>query len=201
MSYCDDLVVVHARSGTGNRGYRTEETSIDRAIVVLAIAAWQVAIENLVLTGLDLAVAASSHIPGANMNALKGTVDNAVKRFSTANSTNSRTLLLNVGFDPSSTWSSFTMPGPTSGRSASDQLDDWLKLRHAIAHGNSPLPGVQALQHVRQQTAGGGPVPVDPRLRLVDAKSCMKFVRRLTKVTADAFADHLGISRVAWTRS
>jgi hypothetical protein len=69
------------------------------------------------------------------------------------------------------------------------RLDEWLKVRHAIAHGHSVLPQVQALQVVRGRT----PPPADPTIRLVDAEQCLAFLRRLGRLTVDGLASHLAV--------
>lgn len=73
---------------------------------------------------------------------------------------------------------------------AGDRIDEWLKVRHAIAHGHAQLPLVDALQVVR--LAGGAP-PVSTSLRLVDAEQCLAFFRRGAKLTEAALAAHLGV--------
>lgn len=207
MSYCIDVIAVHRRAGNGGRGRRTDEVSLNRAVVVMAVGAWQVAVENLTLTGLDLAATHSASVYGSNVQPYVGLVKGAIGRFSTPNSTKSRELLLNVGFDPSSAWAGYSQPGPASGRRLQDVLDDWLKIRHAIAHANAPLPAVDVLQYVRdyrkKQLAAGVPQasflnPRDPRLRLVDAELCVAFVRRIATVTGDAFAAQMSLTAVPW---
>src|SRR5262245_17621341 len=47
MEHCDNLVLVHQRSGTGQRGHRRIETSVNRAIVVIVIASWQPVVQDM----------------------------------------------------------------------------------------------------------------------------------------------------------
>jgi len=53
MEHCDNLVLVHQRSGTGQRGRRRIETSGNRAIVVIAIAIWQAVVQDMTRLLLD----------------------------------------------------------------------------------------------------------------------------------------------------
>jgi len=199
LSYCEDVIAVHRRAGTGLPGRRDEETTLNRAVVVMAAAAWQVAVENLVLSALDLsAVHAAAH-PPATLAAYDGTVRGWVRRFSTPNSRGSRELLRAVGYDPAGEWSTYTVPGRPASGTLETQLDSWLKVRHAIAHADEFLPAEHVLQHVRQYEARhSGAVPASPGLRLPDAESCVKFVRRITTVTGDGMCRHLSVPTVPW---
>ena len=73
---------------------------------------------------------------------------------------------------------------------ADARIDEWLKVRHAIAHGHASMPQVAALGAVRQAT---GAPPVDPAIRLTDAEQCLTFFRRLTSLTMAGLANHLGV--------
>jgi len=53
MEHCDNLVLVRQRSGTGQRGRRRIETSVNRAIVVIAIASWQAVVQDMTRFLLD----------------------------------------------------------------------------------------------------------------------------------------------------
>lgn len=53
MEHCDNLVLVHERSGTGQRGRSRIETSVNRAIVVIAIASWQAVVQDMTRFLLD----------------------------------------------------------------------------------------------------------------------------------------------------
>lgn len=202
MGYCDDVVAVHRRAGTGQPGRRSDETTLNRAVVVMAVAAWQVAVENLVVVALDAAVVHASANPPATLAAYVGTVRGNVKRFSTPNSLGSRELLRAIGFDPKPYWDSYSVPGRQAAGTLQDQLDGWLRVRHAIAHADHVLPPEIVLQHVRQtrtRTASAAFVPpATPGLRLTDSESCVKFMRRIAKVTGDGFATELKLAKVEW---
>lgn len=51
------------------------------------------------------------------------------------------------------------------------RINEWLRVRHAIAHGHAALPQVQALRAVRLRRNP----PDEPTLRLVDAEQCLAF--------------------------
>jgi hypothetical protein len=53
MLHCDNLVLVRQRSGIGQRGRRRIETSVNRAIVVIAIASWQAVVQDMTRFLLD----------------------------------------------------------------------------------------------------------------------------------------------------
>lgn len=52
IAHADNLVSVHRRAGSGGRGRRTEEVSINRAVVVITVATWQAAVQDLTLACL-----------------------------------------------------------------------------------------------------------------------------------------------------
>ena len=207
IRYCDDVVAVHRRAGTGGVGRRTEEVTLNRAVVVLGVAAWQVVVENLVLTAIDAASAHAGANPPITLAAYTGTVRGQVKRFSTPNSAQSRELLRTVGFDPKPYWDAYSVPGRQPAGTLQDQLDGWLRVRHAIAHADPVLPPEQVLQHVRQSvanqvaaglSAANFTYPASPGLRLSDAESCVKFIRRIARVTGDGFAREMQVAAVPW---
>lgn len=208
IGYCDDVVAVHRRSGTGLPGRRGEETTLNRAVVVMAVAAWQVVVENLVLAALDSATAHAAANPPATLAAYGGTVRGSVRRFSTPNSQQSRILLQSVGFDPQPYWNAYSVRGRQAAGTLQEQLDGWLRVRHAIAHADEALPAEIVLQHVRQSASrqirsgvapGSVVPPVHPGLRLPDAESCVKFMRRIARSTGGGFATEFGLTPVAWS--
>jgi hypothetical protein len=119
-----------------------------------------------------------------------------VGAFATPNAQNCRKLLIGAGFDPRPHWTWVQHGGQGRGMitlspaDADTRMNEWLQVRHAIAHGHAHLPQVAALQAVRQNP--GNP-PEDPTLRLVDAEQCLAFFRRLGRLTGNALAGHLGV--------
>ncbi len=128
-------------------------------------------------------------------NAMMGAAKKGIGDFSTPNAENSRRVLIAVGFDPRPFWT-WTLPGAKywSTSAVTERLDQWLKVRHAIAHGHATLPHVGALSWVRENPGSAD----QPALRLPDAESCTRFITRLSHATGDAVADHLDIERPFW---
>jgi hypothetical protein len=204
MGYCDDIVAVHQKSGGTKQGLRTLEPSLNRAVVVLAVAAWQTAVQDFTLAALDHLHPASG---GGVGKLIRGQINGQVGLFSTPDAAKSRALLLTVDFDPRPFWS-WLQPGgkgvgtvKVTASSAEKQMNDWLRLRHDIAHGHPKLTALDVLESVRQAaTAWLATHPnatlkdalnhlehdpaFDPTLRLKDAKRCVSLFRRLTTLTA-----------------
>ena len=194
LKHCDNIVGVHRAHGGPARGRRVQEVSLDRAVIVLAVAAWQAAVQDLTTALLDTAKPTGpTSLDVARYNVLTGPVRKAIGDFATPNASNTRKLMLSAGFDPRPHWKWVAAGGrgrqlvswnPTH---VDARLDDWLKVRHALAHGHESLPVVQALLAVRVKG-----VTSDPALRLDDAEACVRFLNRLVSLTAAAIATELG---------
>lgn len=185
MQHCDNLVLVHQRAGTGSRGRRRVETSVNRAVVVIAIASWQAVVQDMTRFLLKRNMPDKSDPNYGIARLIKGQVDRALNSYSTPNAQNTRELLQSVGFDPRSYWT--WTNGAHGSRKVTfhptdveDKLRDWLKVRHAIAHGDEKLPEVHVLQAVRQNAVSRRE---GPTIRLDDAKQCVAFIRKLAEVT------------------
>lgn len=204
MVHADNLVALHHRAGNGLRGKRYREMSLNRAVVVTAVATWQAAVQGLVNAILD----SGGQVPQADpnwslQNLLKGNVRNEVKKFSTPNSQNSERLLRHAGFDPAPSWTwprNYARPssGVYSQMFVKQRLDEWVNIRHAIAHGHDDLPPVHALFVVRNPHLA--PKTGNPTLRLSDAKACVTFFHSLVSSTGNGVADHLGLDHPSWER-
>lgn len=204
MGHGDAIVQVHRTHGGGGKGFRTLEPSLNRAILVLAVAAWQTAVQDLTTAALDHAYRAGGTGVGA---LLRGQVAQAVGGFSTPDAQKGRALLNLVDVDPYPHWTWRQMGGQGVGAitvtpaRAGEMTDDWLRLRHDIAHGHARLSVVDALESVRLQMKNwqgnsssckpqrcGHPSEVfsivEPSLRLVDAERCVTHFRRLARLTA-----------------
>ncbi len=196
--HCDNLVAIHQTHGGPKRGRRDKETSLNRAIVVLTIASWQAAVQDLV----EACVENSRPVPDSTTGRgiyglLAGRVRDEIGRFSTPNAENTRRLFRAVGIDPRSAWT-WSQPGgrgrgqlTLSPSDVDEKINAWLQIRHAIAHGDE-LPAKQVLQVVR--LCSDHKPPTDPSLRLADAKDCLAFFRRLAKLTGRVLAAHLSVT-------
>lgn len=193
MTHCDNLIKVHARAGTGTRGRKWIESSVNRAVIVLAIASWQAVVQDmaryLLRTGMP---------PPADPNygfarLIEGQVKRELDRFSTPNAENTRNLLRLVGFDPRTYWT-WNAPGrgnkvvPLGPAQVEENLRDWLNVRHAIAHGDGLIPHVAVLQAVRQKRVRPGQ---SSPIWLNDAKRCSGFIRKIAEATMDGLAKEL----------
>ena len=192
LIHCDNLIAVHRGYGGGGAGRRFREVSLDRAVVVLAIAAWQAAIQDLTAATIDTAAPPTG---AATYHALLGHVRKGISDFATPTAQNTRRLMLGAGFDPRPHWTYSSAGGQGRQRvtwtpsMVDTRLDEWLKVRHAIAHGHEELPLVDALEAVRLNGA-----TTNVTLRLTDAEQCVAFVSRLARLTTLGLARHLGVS-------
>ena len=202
LRHCDNIVAVHRAHGGVNRGRRFQEVSLDRAVIVLAVAAWQAAVQDLTTALLDtVRPAGSSAIDIARYDVLTGSVRKAIGDFATPNGDNTRKLLISAGFDPRPLWTYEIAGGRGRQRvtwtptMVNIRLNEWLKIRHALAHGHESLPVNNALLAVRNLG-----VVSNPALRLDDAEQCMTFLNRLVRLTAAGLAAHLGVT-IAYPRT
>ncbi|WP_143261821.1 hypothetical protein [Allokutzneria sp. NRRL B-24872] len=147
MAHCDNMVAVHRAAGSGTPGRRRVETSVNRGVIVTAVATWQAfvqdvaqALRDVVLTELQKA-SGSALVAGA---ATQWETDfkTALKRFSTPNPDNLKALLGRTGFDPQPQWTWKQRGGRGSGsfvvepKHVRQVLSQWIEIRHDVAHGN-----------------------------------------------------------------
>jgi hypothetical protein len=195
--HCVNLITVHRGHGGPARGRRAPEVSLNRAVVVLTVASWQSVIQDFTRAAVELSTPASGGpVSRATYSALTGHVSQQISAFATPNWENVRKLMQGAGFDPRPHWTWTQLGGQGVGTvtwtptMASNRINEWLQVRHAIAHGHDELPQVPALQAVRLNQANP---PADPRVRLVDAEQCLAFFRRLARITGASLAAHLGV--------
>lgn len=203
--HCDNLIAVHRGHGGGAQGRRDKETSINRAVIVLTVASWQAIVQDLALACIALGQPdTSSPLSPGSYALLCGRLRKEIGDFSTPNAENTRKLLLAAGVDPRADWAWSQHGGRGAGmirlepHAVENRMNDWLRVRHAIAHGHARLPAVAALQSVRQSQARGTLSPSDPSLRLVDAESCLNFFRTVARLTTTTIASSHGLPAPAW---
>lgn len=187
--HCDNLIEIHRNHGGPGQGRRDKETTLNRAVVVLTVAAWQAAVQDLAKAAVELVNPVETGIEFRQYALLKGRMDNDINAFATPNAEKTRELLKVAGFDPRPHWE-WTRRGRNSSVDpyrAAQITNSWVGIRHAIAHGHATLPVKDVLQAVRMQEAHRD----DPSLRLYDAEQCLDFFRRLARVTAHGLAEHL----------
>jgi hypothetical protein len=203
MSHCANLVAVHRGPGDAAQGRRYREVSINRAIIVMTVAAWQAAIQDMVETTVISSQPPAGSLMSNYYNLVAGRVRSEVGHFSTPNGENTRNLMKAAGFDPYPHWTWSQMGGKAVGKitvrphHANNRIASWLRVRHDIAHGHSVISSVDVLEAVRQN-----PNPTNgwqPTIRLVDAEQCMAFFRRLCQLTAAALGAQLTQPPGVWT--
>lgn len=145
MIHCDNLLEIPHRAGGGLGRGSMVESSVNRAVIVLAIASWQAFVQDTVKFILDRRMPESARPPE---------VLRELDRFSTPSAKNTRKLLQLVDFDPNPYWAWDRM----KLRQVEARLRDWLTVRHAIAHGDEKMPNVPVLEAVREKSRASAPV-------------------------------------------
>jgi hypothetical protein len=172
MTDSDNLVAVHR--ATEGPGRRTREVSINRAIVVLTVAAWQAFVEDLVAEILEEIEVAPGDAGYLSFLTLRADARNAAHNFSTPNAENTRGLLMRLGFDPWSYWTWWEGPVFLTAQQGRERMNQWLKVRHAIAHGDAELPDVPVLATLADGTRV---------IHRANAEACMSYFRRIVDAT------------------
>ena len=172
MTHCDNLVKIDQRAGGGRGRTRMVESSVNRAVIVLAIASWQAFVQDTTYFLLHRRMPQPTHQK----------VLREIDRSSTPSAENTCKLLRLVDFDPRPycTWDRFKPPKVEA------RLRDWLTVRHAIAHGDEKIPSVAMLEAVRENKVRFG--PGGPSIRVDDARQCTAFIRKLAWATLDGVA-------------
>ena len=141
MQHCDNLVAVHRGFGGPAQGRRHKEVSINRAVIVLTVAAWQAAVQDMASAAVDAGTPDDgSLVTHQTYGILQGRIRQEINAFSTPNAENTRKLLQAVGFDPRPFWTWAQMGGQGVGmitvtpQQCERKMRDWLQLRHEIAH-------------------------------------------------------------------
>jgi RiboL-PSP-HEPN len=191
IGFVDQLVAIHRRLQTG-RGRRHQQDALHRAGVVMTVAAWESYVEKVVLEAVQ-AIGNSGGLGGSSGSTVpawakhsfalrQAEIAGSVKRFHTPNSTNVRDLMDDaLGFKPWPHWSWHVGPRQWDESTMRRRLDDWVRIRHSVAHG-FPLPG-----DVPWLRNGNGP----PRLTLSLLQECQKFFSHLVNQTDSAIAGFL----------
>lgn len=171
-----DLIEIHRDLRTGP-GRRTREVALNRAIVVLTVAAWQAYVQDAARAALNR-IRPPKGTPQGAYPVLRGQVLSSVGSFATPNAENTRVLLLHVGFDPWPSWAWREGSISLTDLEVRERLNHWLKVRHSIAHGDD-LPRVPVLAKTNDGTS---------TLRLRNARACVRFFERLTEATTSGLS-------------
>lgn len=119
------------------RGKQWGIGSLNRAVVVMCVSAWEGYVEQVVLEGIAALRPAASSPPGL-WPALEASTRSSVNRFNTPDVGNVRRLIAE-SLGPPDITVSWTWPRCTSA-TAQQRLARALKLRHQIAHGIASRP-------------------------------------------------------------
>jgi hypothetical protein len=209
MQHCDNLVKVHRAAGTGTRGRRAAETSVNRGTIVLAVASWQAFVQD-VANALRDAVLAQSQSHAATAPLVVAALSHwntefisAIERFSTPGPDQSRTLLMRAGFDPYISWSWKQRGGRASGQvtvqpnDVAKVINQWLRVRHDVAHGHATVQSLPILTAVRD-SGSSATARANPTLRLTDAIDCVAFFRSIAWLTGNAAANFASLPAPVW---
>lgn len=218
IAHAHNVVWAHGKATGGTRGKKFREVSLNRAIVLMAMASWQAVVE-------DLTLAAFAVLPGSGNPSRVNKVMNEVTSFSTPSAYKTRRLLrANLsGFDvlPHWTWKRHGGQGigvlEVKPEAASYRLESWLRIRHAVAHGHAdlfqgfveplevdtlagtkrPVTQSEQLTVVSKNFRRGG----SATLALTDARECLTFVNDVAEHSGNALTDYCGVPRVQWRQT
>ena len=186
----EQLISIHGKLQQG-RGRRHEQDAIHRAGVVLTVAAWQAYVEKVLQEGLSCLenhvtapIAGAAPPPWAviSFRVRAASIKKSIADFNTPNSENVQRLFKDAfDFDPWPTWKWHVSRRSWDSSTFRSRTNDWLKIRHAIAHGDNlpdEIPWIRGKNKV-------------PRLTLKLLKECRKHFHYLAGHTDDAFWQHL----------
>ena len=174
-----NLLEAHKRLRKGG-GRRFQEVSLNRAIVVLTVAAWQAFAQDLVTEILTTLEVPTGHPARDTYKIMSTSAKRARFLFSTPNAENTQGLLMNVGFDPWPHWTWQLRRWHFSQARVRETMNQWLQVRHAIAHGHDDLPDVAVLSKLPDGSR---------TLRRSDAEACMTFFTRAVAATTKGAID------------
>jgi hypothetical protein len=159
------------------------DLALNRPVVVLAVAAWQAWVETYISGALgDLYHDPPARAQGdatfrqllETSRALVQLAEREVGRFSTPDASQVCRLFSLVGDNPRARWSFSEGAGAGDAGVVARHLDEWVRVRHAIAHGHKHLPPVSVLGRTK-----GGHGSLTHR----HARQCLAFFRTLVDAT------------------
>ena len=190
MGSVDELVAIHGKVQSG-QGRRHRQEALHRAGVVLIVAAWQAYIEKLSNETLDLiensliAPKKGGSVPAWVKSAFyfrKPSVRQSIGSLNTPNTQNvTRLFDWSFGYDPKSSWTWYSPRRKWDSSKFCERTDEWLKIRHTIAHGNELPKNLAWLKN----SAG------TPRLNLSLLKEAQRHFGMLARLTDKGMAKHL----------
>lgn len=186
----EQLIAIHGTLQAGP-GRRHEQDAIHRAGVVMTVAAWQAYVEKIIPEALDV-IGADIRDPAAvppaptwSRNSFLlhcAAVQIQIKKFNTPNAANTRDLLkASFGFDPLPFWVWHQGPRQWDNKRTRKRTEDWVRIRHTIAHGYALPDDMGFLKGVNGNA----------RLTLGLLKECLKHFKHIALKTDDALRDCL----------
>ena len=166
LADADEINTGHGTLRTGNPGRQFGLGALNRAVVVMCVSAWEAYVEEVVKECLGILRPAAP--PLGVWPAHNASVRSQVGRFHNPNVQLTQTLIRDcIGIDDITQYWSWHRSSPERVR---ERLDEAIKFRHRVAHGETPRPIIH-----NQQYAG----------RLPD------FFRRLGKKTDAGITSYL----------
>ncbi|WP_157122126.1 hypothetical protein [Nocardia miyunensis] len=214
IQHCHNLIAIHEERNNA-QGRRHREISLNRATIVLAVATWQTLVQDLTMGALEAAKpdAAAALAEAGTYRLIRAQIERQVRNFSTPNTQNTRDLLDTVGLDVKPHWIwEVGAQGRDQRRTRKfeeikNELEDWLQVRHAIAHGHKNIPRRLSLDAIHTRYASeqkrGVTNPAyksypPPEIRKADAYRCTRFFFDLGETTTSAMVDVLGCTAPRW---
>lgn len=180
MTDSRNLLAIHKDLNAGH-GRRFREVSLNRAMVVLTVAAWQAFVQDLVREALAIIAIPPTQPGHAHFRLIEIDAKRAIRSFSTPGPQNTRNLLGHVGVDPGPYWTWWAGPVHYTQAEVQLRMDEWLSVRHAVAHGDR-LPEKSVLTRLPSG---------DYSLTRYNAEVCMNFFSAAVTRTALAVEDAL----------
>lgn len=183
MGQPKNLIQIHERIRTG-AGARWRERTLNRAVVVLAVAAFQSVVERFTEEHLSHMEPDEADYPTRpeffraalkEYQVLRSRVMTAIKNYATPNADRTRALLITVGYDPRNNWTWQSGQRIYTPTLVEQEWRQWLSVRHAVAHGDEVLPDVDVIS--RTYATGA------PTVWKADAERCIGFFNRLASTT------------------
>lgn len=123
ITHCVNLVEIHSVLGGGRRGARgSHEQSLNRAVIVLSVAAWQTAAQDLGV----LAVESRLFRGNGPSPKSKQVILNEIEAFSTPSPERVSSLFSDIGVEPVQAWSTYKGGRPKEGTRGAEDLEKFL---------------------------------------------------------------------------
>jgi hypothetical protein len=181
MKDVEGLLAIHREVCDSSFTPLPRASALNRSVVVIAVSAWQAYVEGVTTHHLRQMKAWGDVDDGrvyrsmsASRDALLELGHEQVRRFSSPNAEQSMRLLRLVGIDAKSAWNFRVGRRHVGFSEARAELNEWVKVRHHIAHAAAELPPVGVL----------GPKASLTRTR---AERCARFLTALVDATSGGF--------------